>query len=292
MNLLTVATEHVTRYRLARTLVHSVNRWLRFGGPALANELTTESIAAFRKAAADAGLSPWTAEKTITDVLTAAKFCGVAVDRGRRVRKPNPTPDPAPIETIEAIWPHLAPWSRQLLALAYWTGLRLTDACGAHLHGDFSRDHFRWSANKTGKDHVWPLPAWLRQMMADRSGIPYRAANDHAQVIIRAEFERACKLAKVPRLLPIQLRQRAVTEWTRANAKAGEILHGCGLGVLRHYIEPLSILESAAPRVRLPACFGASSDVSNEDALLSNFRRLDPAGQGLVTMTLERLAAS
>jgi hypothetical protein len=25
--------------------------------------------------------------------------------------------------------------------------------------------------------------------------------------------------------------------------------------------------------------------------LLSNFRRLDPAGQGLVTMTLERLAA-
>jgi hypothetical protein len=26
-------------------------------------------------------------------------------------------------------------------------------------------------------------------------------------------------------------------------------------------------------------------------SLLTNFRRLDPAGQGLVTMTLERLAA-
>jgi len=291
MNLLETAVSHCDRYKLARTLVHSINRWLRFSGPAMANEVTTEAISALRASAAAAGLSPWTAEKTVTDVTTTAKLCGITVDRGRRVRKPTPTPHPAPMETIEAIWPHLAEWSRQLLVLCYWTGLRLNDAIAAHLHGDFSRDHFSWSASKTGKDHVWPLPPWLRERMVDRSRIPYRAANDHAQTIVRAELERACKLAKVPRLLPIQLRQRAVTEWTRANAKAGEILHGCGLGVLRHYIEPLSILESAAPRVRLPSCFGVSLSAGQEDTLLSNFRRLDPAGQGLVTMTLERLAA-
>jgi hypothetical protein len=59
---------------------------------------------------------------------------------------------------------------------------------------------------------------------------------------------------------------------------------------MAHYLDPLSILESASPRVRLPSCFGASSP-TGEESLLSNFRRLDPAGQGLVTMTLERLAA-
>lgn len=286
MTLLETAEAHVNRHNLARTIVHSINRWLRFGGPALAPDVTVDSIAAFRLATA--GLSPWTVEKTITDVMTAAKLCGVTVARGRRVRRPCPEPQPAPIESIDSMWPHLATWSRQLVALGYWTGLRLNDAIGAHLTGDFSGDVFRWQAHKTGKAHLWPVPAWLRDIMSAKVSPPYRAATDHAQVIVRAEFERCCKLAKIDRLNPIQLRQRAVTEWTRANATAGKIVHGCGLGVLNHYIEPLSVLESAAPRVRLPKCFGAV-DQTGEESLLCNFRRLDPAAQGLVSMTAERL---
>ena len=72
---------------------------------------------------------------------------------------------------------------------------------------------------------------------------------------------------------------------------AGAILHGSGLsGVMRHYIDPLSVLESAAPRVRLPDCFGATAgDV--ESTLVANFRRLDTAAQGLIAGTAERLAA-
>lgn len=286
MTLLETAEAHVNRHKLARTIVHSINRWLRYSGPAVASAITTESVQAFREASRE--LSAWTTEKTITDVMTIAKLCGVLVDRGRRVRKPSPEPQPAPIETIDAIWPHLASWSRQLVAICYWTGLRLNDALGAHLTGDFSGDVFRWQAHKTGKAHLWPVPSWLRDLMSLRIQPPYRAANDHGQVIVRAEFDRCCRLAKVDRLCPIQLRQRAVTEWTRANATAGKIVHGCGLGILNHYIEPLSVLESAAPRVRLPKCFGAT-ETTGEDMLLSNFRRLDPAGQSLVTMTVERL---
>jgi len=68
-------------------------------------------------------------------------------------------------------------------------------------------------------------------------------------------------------------------------------VHGSGLGVMSHYLDPLSVLESAAPRVRLPSCFGAQASTTTEDALIASFRRLDPSAQGLVSMTAERLAA-
>jgi hypothetical protein len=92
-------------------------------------------------------------------------------------------------------------------------------------------------------------------------------------------------------MTPKQIRQTSVTEWTRANATAGAIVHGSGLGVMAHYLDPLSVLESAAPRVRLPSCFGACTETASEDTLLSHFRRLDPAAQGLIAGTAERLAA-
>jgi hypothetical protein len=78
---------------------------------------------------------------------------------------------------------------------------------------------------------------------------------------------------------------------TAANATAGAIVHGAGLGVMSHYLDHLAVLQSAAPRVRLPSCFGASSESGSEESLLLNFRRLDPAAQGLIAGTAERLAA-
>jgi len=41
----------------------------------------------------------------------------------------------------------------------------------------------------------------------------------------------------------------------------------------------------------VPACFGASQSHDTESSLLSHFRRLDPAAQGLIAGTTERLAA-
>jgi hypothetical protein len=291
MTLLKTAENHVLKHHLARTIVHSINRWLRLGGPPEAANVTPEAISAFRIAAGAAGLSVWTSEKTITDVITSAKLAGVTVDRGRRVRRPHPEPVPAPADSIDAMWPHLATWSRQLVAICFWTGLRLNDAIGAHLLADWTGDIIRWEANKTHKKHVWPLPDWLKGIMSANVRLPYREANDHAQTIVRGEFDRCCRLAKIDRLTPIQLRQRAVTEWTRAHAKAGEIVHGCGLGVMKHYIQTMEILEGASPRVRLPACFGAAPVDSAEAILLTHFRRLDPAAQSLITGTVERLSA-
>lgn len=74
---------------------------------------------------------------------------------------------------------------------------------------------------------------------------------------------------------------------------AGEIVHGCGLsGVMRHYIDRISILDSAAARVRIPDCFrGTMAPDCHESTLLENFRRMDAAAQGIITTTAERLAA-
>lgn len=89
-------------------------------------------------------------------------------------------------------------------------------------------------------------------------------------------------------MLPKHVRQRALTEWSRADAMAGRIIHGCGLGVLDHYVDPLSILENAQHRVRLPVSFGADQS-SGEDVAVT-FRRLDPEAQQLVRSTIRRLA--
>jgi hypothetical protein len=152
-------------------------------------------------------------------------------------------------------------------------------------------DCLRLKADKTGVSHVWPIPEWLRAWLVLPGEHPLGGVSLHFTNKIRDGLTDLCLLAGVDRFTPQQLRQRSINEWTKANATAGQIVHGCGLGVMAHYLDPLSILESAAPRVRLPACFGVSLGAGQEDALLSNFRRLDPAGQGLVTMTLERLAA-
>lgn len=49
----------------------------------------------------------------------------------------------------------------------------------------------------------------------------------------------------------------------------------------------VATLESAVPQVRLPACFGASSDTA--DRMSEVYRRLDQQGQELVLHTAERM---
>lgn len=49
------------------------------------------------------------------------------------------------------------------------------------------------------------------------------------------------------------------------------------------------------PRVivvnQVTTAYRVASALTGEESLLCNFRRLDPAGQGLITLTAERLAA-
>lgn len=73
---------------------------------------------------------------------------------------------------------------------------------------------------------------------------------------------------------------------------AGAIIHGSGLsGVMQHYVSSIAVLESAAPRVIVPAAMRGRIQQADEDSLLANFRRLDQQAQSLITSMSDRLAA-
>ena len=287
MSLITFAQDYCARRKIKPVPVYSAQRFTAVVGDLEPSQITQETLETF---AAQAEGSASTIRGTIKDVLTLCKAAGVTGLR-QFVRKPQPKPQPTPIVSIERAWKFLAPWSCQYMVLSYWTGLRLDDVLELMLLGvDLEGDAIQWQASKTGKNHSWPLMGWMRPYL-EPVRLPYKFSNDHAQVIVRGELERVAQLGKVSRIMPQQLRQRSVQEWTAANATAGAIVHGMGLGVMQHYLDPLAVLQSAAPRVRLPVCFGASESAGTEEALLHSFRRLDPQSQGLVSGMTERLAA-
>jgi integrase len=287
MPLLAHAHAYCQTRKIKPVPIYSAQRFVAIVGDIEPIDITQAHVEQYA-AAAHGSLS--TIRGHIKDVITLCRAAGNASLR-QIVRKPQPTPDPTPIASIDAVWPHLAAWSRNLVALGYWTALRLDDLISLQIQGvDASSEAIRWQASKTGKNHVWPMPSWSSSWLSSVE-LPYSKSNDHAQVIVRGELERVADIADVPRIFPQQLRQRAVVEWTRANATAGAIVHGMGLGVMTHYLDPLAVLEGAAPRVRVPACFGASKTHDTESSLLSHFRRLDPSAQSLITGTAERLAA-
>lgn len=285
------AHEYVTTNNLRSKMICSncrrFERTMHLTDP---KQITAESLAAFRVKLSGA-LSPVTIEKTITDVITVVHHAtGQKLDPGKRIKKPRPEPEPVPISTIDAIYPRCPAWLQQWLVLCYWTALRLQDSIALQISLNGPANPLRWRAGKTGIHHAYPVPRWLEKHLAKQE-LPYDRSTVHFGRTIRRHISAACLAAGVPDFSPQQLRQRSVTEWSRANATAGSLIHGCGIGVLAHYIDPLSVLESAAPRVRLPACFGADASQDAESGLLDNFRRLDPAAKNLITGTAERLAA-
>lgn len=166
--------------------------------------------------------------------------------------------------------------------------MRLTDGmdCAARLAGQSLPSVLRVVASKTQRAHAWPVPAWLQTLWTGTAP-PWHRSTDFWRKTLRDAISHVCDTAHVARWTPKQLRQRSITEWTRANATAGQLVHGCGIGVLSHYLDPLSVLEAAAPMVRLPACFGATVD--SGERLSQAYRRLDPQGRELILTTAERL---
>lgn len=270
-------------------IASNCRRFLRAIGDRTAEQVTAADLQQFRQTAMAAGLSHATIEKTVTDVATIVKaITGIVLEVGRRLRQSRPEPVPVPISDINATWQAATPWLRQWIVLTYWTGLRLGDSMGLQLALPISGDAIRWRAGKTDHCHVYPLPSWIVPHL-DPLPLPYNHPGGHSVKIMREHLWAACLAARVPYWNPQRLRQRSITEWTRANATAGQLIHGCGIGVLSHYLDPLSVLESAAPQVRLPACFGAST-IDTAQRLTQAYHRLDPQGQVLVLTTAERLA--
>ena len=120
--------------------------------------------------------------------------------------------------------------------------------------------------------------------------VPVGQESNHLQRVLRSGLRIACDAAGVDPFTPHQLRQRSLTEWARANAMAGGIVHGSGLGVLNHYVDPMTVLESAAPSVRLPESFCSDDERSDVDALPAIVAKLDPDAQDLVMRPATRLA--
>jgi hypothetical protein len=295
MILIDAAADYCRRHGLkSKILIVNCRRFSRYLPEVEPERIDVESLQLFREKAMQDALSHVTIEKTVTDVCTVSKsITGKTLEPGKRLRQSKPTPKPVPIESIDAVFTVAGPWLRQWLVLTYWTGLRLQDSIAAQIRLPAIGTALTWKASKTGHSHQYPLPMWIQPHLQVRQSLGAAYSRHWLQSLVYQHLEAACVAASVERFTPQQIRQRSITEWSRANATAGRLIHGCGIGVLSHYIDPLSVLESAAPRVRVPAAMlGDCKQHDTEGALIDNFRKLDPQAQGLIASTTERLAAS
>ena len=291
MQLSLLAEKYVRENGLhSRQIVSNCKRFERISGITDPRKISAKLLAAFREACLAVRLSAVTTEKTITDVVTILSLVTERPEIGKRLKQPRPKPNPATLSDLDAVFRAATSQRiRRWLAIAYWTGLRLADTVALYCSLSRPGNVIRHQAHKTGLNHCWPVPAWFTQWIPQVEPQTGYSTGWFAK-LLRDELAETCLRAELPVITPKQIRQASITEWSRANATAGSIVHGCGLGVLAHYVDPLSVLESAAPRVRLPACFGACQSQGAEDTLLQYFRRLDPAAQSLITGTAERLA--
>lgn len=283
--MITEAKSYVSdRKTVRREPVYSANRFAKLVSDVPIADLSTELLEQYRFQCGLLNLSPRTIESSINDLLTVYRHAtGKDLKPGSRLRRNRPAPDPIPLAEIDALWPICDRWLQQWICLTHWTCLRLSDCIELQLRLAGPVPVLRYTASKTGHAHVWPVPNWLREWL-DPVPLPYRKANDFAAKILRSVLASACKKQGLTKWLPKNFRQRGITEWMRADGSAGRLVHGQGLGVLSHYVDPLTIIEPAAGRVRLPEAF---SSCTIEDISVP-FGRLDPDAQRIVRDTILR----
>lgn len=276
------------RHIVRREPLYSANRFARLVSDLPVSQVTAEHLEQYRQLCAESGLQPRTIESSVSDLIAVVHHAtGQRLPAGHRLRLTSLDPHPVPASDIDAIWPHCCDWLRDWIALTWWTALRLSD--GMTLQPRLAKlpEVVYWRASKTAKPHQYPVPEWLRQLWTSAPP-PWKHSTDYYRKHLRDKLDDACDRASVERFTPKQLRQRSITEWTRSNATAGQLIHGCGIGVMSHYLDPLSVLEAAGPLVRVPACFGVSLDTCEQ--MTAVYRRLDQQGQLLVLHTAERMA--
>jgi hypothetical protein len=279
------ARAYVEERGIEKTPVYSANRFARMMGDRSIDEVDEAALAQWKKLSEAANLKIWTIKGGLKDLRTLIRARGSDV-KIAKIKPPEPNPQPVDLEILDKLWPHLADWSRQWLVIAYWTALRFADTVRMQRVVDGKK--LEWRANKTGHRHRWPVMEWLPPHLAPVK-LPYTANEDHSEVIVRAELDRVCAKADVPRVLPSMIRDTSLRAWMQADARVGEIVHGCRLGVIGHYVDPLDIISPVAPRVRVPDCFGACKEKQPEEALVASFRLLDPQAKDLVLMTAQRM---
>lgn len=255
----------------AQKMRFEARRFERFMHSPPPREVSNEMIAAFRGRAMQAGLSPRSIEDSIATVRLVIRSLGLhAPDVGRKLRQRLTPPAPATLEELRQLWDAAdsmswpetetwmlpSAWWRAWMTLAYWTGLRLTNLTWGLSLEHWGQDAIRYVAGKTGVRHVFPMTERLSWIVAQckerrpRTSILHCA---HHATRLRTHLTKLCDAAGIRRLTPKNLRQASITQWTKAASRAGEIIHGCGMPtVLAHYLDPLEILQEAAPRVAWP----------------------------------------
>lgn len=265
----------------ARRIRHHVSRWARWTGDPPLSAITVEVFDRFRRDCLAAGLSPWTVESTIWEVVHLAKLIGYTIDTGQRLRRPPPQPRVPSLGVIgrlylaaeSATWPRRSwaspgAWWRCLLVVALWTGWRRSDLARL-TWADVEDDRLVIRAQKTGIVHQIPMSRTVRRHLDITRRDVHRATvfDLPASTSYRACHDQLARLAKAagcPVVTLQQLRQAAITNWSATNAEAGRIVHGCGLGVMRHYLDAFAVLEAAAPLVRLPDVFLTDEERASE----------------------------
>lgn len=285
MNVTQFAEEYVTKRSIEKTPIYSARRFEKLLGEMPIADVCEAHLIQFAHMCGDAKYSGWTTKGGIKDIRTLV-IAATGKDPGTiKTKVPDPDPQPVPIESIDACWPHMPDWCRQWTVVSYWTALRLADVIRLQKTGVPS-DQIIWIAKKTGRTHRVPIPAWMKQFTSSRA-VPFKNNIDHNARIVRAKLAECCKKAGVAAFLPSHVRDRALTEWLKADGTAGKIIHGCGLGVLDHYASKADLILHAGERLVMPACFDAAPNTT--DAMMRTFKRLDAVGQKLIAETASRM---
>ena len=289
MKLTHSAERYCTAHGLRRrTPIYTANRFRRLCGEISAEQLTAEHVEQFRAACKAAGLRPATIENGVTDLRCIVKHAtGRDLPPGRRMRLPRPVPNPVTLSDLSAVYNEAPAWVRKYLAVQFWTTARVSD-CLSLLTAS-PADELRWTASKTGAAHVCPVPIWLKRHLAMPAALPVGLSSGWLLKQLRRALTTACESAGVARFTPQQIRQRGLTEWSQSNAMAAQVIHGSGLGVMGHYVDPLAVLQSAAGSVRLPLAFCTAEERAADD-LPDIISRLDPDARSLLMETARRLA--
>ena len=287
MNLVTHAENYIAEKHLSRNPVYSAVRFSKIMGDLPVDQITTEQMKVFRQKCDGLSMGAWNIRNTLKDVRMLVRAAGNYIDI-EAIRQPDPDPKPISFDAIESIWPHLEQWSRQWLVLSYWCGMRLADSIRFQQSITAGTKAIQWAAQKTGRRHKAPMMPWLVPFLKPVT-LPYKTNMDWSKVIVRNEIQRVCTAANIDAFEPSQVRDTSLREWCRADFHVGQVMHGCKMSVIKHYVDILDIVEPVAPRVRVPVCFGGSSEAQPETELVANFRKLDPQAKDLVLMTAQRM---
>lgn len=294
----------------ARRLRHDANRWVRHSEDPDLREISSQDLLGFRRSCLAEGLSPVTIESTISSLLCVCRQLGIFLQPGSRLRRnpPQPfVPSQAAIGAIYAAsgsarwpqrsWVSCADWWRALLVISFWTGFRRGDLSRLAWQ-DIHTDRISLVAAKTGYCHQIPVCPVVQRHLALLVDSPREIFDLPASSSFRAfgdQLERLCQTAAVPSLTLQGIRRAAISNWSATNAEAGRIVHGCGLGVLGHYLDRYGILAEAAAAVRMPEQFMTCEDRRwrrrNQARLLTAYQQAAPDRQALILATAEALSS-